>query len=128
MKTAERVMEEWTLDEIEFDGGGPIKVWTRHQFTRLVEGLLSGDQNMMVSLWDQQGDQSNLVVNSVTNEVGHPLREFVDWRKAEEFLRAMQLANRNDAIDAQWLAHHRDFNEAIKTLMHWDPFDPRMIP
>jgi hypothetical protein len=127
MKSDEKVMEEWALDEIEFDGGGPIKVWTRHQFTRLVEALSKGNPKSIVSLWEG-GTANGLALDAATMEVGHRAEEFLDWKKAEDFLKAVRLANRQAAFDSQWLAHHRSFNDAIKALLEWDLFDPRMIP
>lgn len=126
-KTDEKVMEEWTLDEIEFDGGGRITVWTRHQFTRLVEALAKDNPKAIISLW-QGGTDNDLTLDPATMEVGHTAKEFLDWRKADEFLKAVRLANRQEVFDSQWLAHYRNFNEAIKSLLEWDPFDPRMIP
>jgi hypothetical protein len=35
MKTADRVLTEWAIDEIHFDGGGNEKTWTRETFSGL---------------------------------------------------------------------------------------------
>jgi hypothetical protein len=126
VKTEDEVLTEWTLDEIQFDGGLEHKVFTRDQMNRIAEALRAHSPNEIVILKStnpvvinasQRAGKTVAVRNLTFNpkgEMGYAAKSVINWQLGISFRLSYRTHHGNCGITGVCLARFHSMAEAAK--------------
>ena len=110
MKSTERVLKEWALDEITFDAGGKGKIWSKEEMDRLACYIAGPGQA------HRFGEGHKGLKGMMAHVTPKGISTRVDWESAKEIREVLAGEGWCERVSARWLAGFSSFPQVYAAV------------